>query len=140
MLGVHAVVVRSDRGRAGRQRTDRTALGLSRTVEAAQNTAPALAIASLQLLATAPALASVYPEHRDIALEAVRTLDADRKAKFDALWEEARNGQDKQLCPAGADVEQDVAPPCIDWTALSAIAGEHSCSSNDMLEIVLGSS
>ncbi len=94
----------------------------------------------MQLLAAAPALAWVYPEHRDIALEAVRTLDADRKAKFDALWADARSGQDKQLCAAGADFDQGVAPSCIDWAALSAIAGDHSCSSKDMLDIVLGSS
>ena len=100
----------------------------------------AIVLAALSLLGAAPALAWVYPEHRDIALEAVRTLDADRKAKFDALWAEARSGQDKQLCAAGADSEQGVAPPCIDWAALSAIAGDHSCSSKDMLDIVLGSS
>ena len=99
-----------------------------------------LAIALTLLLTAAPAFAWVYPEHRDIALEAVRTLDADRKAKFDALWAEARDGQDKQLCTAGADFAQGVAPSCIDWAALSAIAGDHSCSSKDMLDIVLGSS
>ena len=100
----------------------------------------AIALAALPLLPVEPALAWIYPEHREIALEAVRTLDAERKARFDALWAEARSGQDKQLCPAGADLEQGVAPPCIDWAALSAIAGDHSCSSKDMLDIVLGSS
>jgi len=99
----------------------------------------AIALAALPLLTVEPAFAWIYPEHRDIALEAVRTLDAERKAKFDGLWAEARSGQDKQLCAAGADVEQGVAPPCIDWAALSAIAGDHSCSSKDMLDIVLGS-
>jgi len=100
----------------------------------------AIALAALPLLTAHPAFAWVYPEHRDIALEAVRTLDTDRKAKFDLLWAEARNGQDKQLCAAGADAEQGVAPPCIDWAAMTAIAGDHSCSSKDMLDVVLGSS
>jgi hypothetical protein len=116
---------------------------LGRTALSRQRRRPRwpLAIAlALPLLTAEPAHAWIYPEHRDIALEAVRTLDADRKAKFEALWAEARSGQDKQLCAAGADAEQGVAPPCIDWAALSAIAGDHSCSSKDMLDTVLRSS
>jgi len=100
----------------------------------------ALAFAATQLVAVDCARAWVYPEHRDIAVEAVRTLDPARKDRFDALWAEARSGQDKQLCAAAADAEQGTAPACIDWAALSAIAGDHSCSSKDMLDIVLGSS
>jgi hypothetical protein len=34
----------------------------------------------------------------------------------------------------GADTGQGVAPECIDWAALSGIAGDHSCSSQEMLE------
>ncbi len=35
-----------------------------------------------------------------------------------------------------ADPEQGVTPACIDWAALSGIAGDHSCSSAEMLETV----
>ena len=100
----------------------------------------ALAFVAAQLLSADAARAWIYPEHREIALQAVRTLDAERRARFDALWADARVGHDKQLCSVGADSEQGVAPPCIDWAAFSAIAGDHSCSSKDMLDIVLGSS
>ncbi|HEY7758916.1 MAG TPA: hypothetical protein VIA64_05805 [Burkholderiales bacterium] len=89
--------------------------------------------------AAGAAFAWVYPEHRDIALLAVRDLDAPRRAVFDALWSEARIAQEKRLCEQGADAAQGLAPECIDWAALSAIAGDHSCSSQEMTATVLES-
>ena len=83
-----------------------------------------------------PALAWIYPEHRDIALRAVEGLDAERKAEFDRLWGEARAGNEQRMCTLGADSLQELAPPCIDWAALSGIAGDHSCSSQQMLDTV----
>ncbi|AMO24401.1 hypothetical protein UC35_18110 [Ramlibacter tataouinensis] len=76
----------------------------------------------------------VYPEHRYLALLAVQRLDDDRRAVFDRLWQLARAGDEQRLCATGADGEQGTAPSCIDWAALSAIAGDHSCSSRDMFE------
>jgi hypothetical protein len=76
----------------------------------------------------------VYPEHRQLSLLAVQRLDGERRAVFDRLWQEARAGDQQRLCAAGADNEQATAPSCIDWAALSAIAGDHSCSSKDMFE------
>lgn len=81
----------------------------------------------------------VYPEHRDIAILSVEKLDPERRQVFDQLWGEARAGHEARLCTNGADTEQATTPDCIDWAALSAIAGDHSCSSQDMLEIVIGS-
>jgi hypothetical protein len=78
----------------------------------------------------------IYPEHRDIAMLAVEALDPERKAVFDRLWQDARTGDEQRLCAQGADTVQGLAPSCIDWAALSAIAGDHSCSSKDMLETV----
>lgn len=85
------------------------------------------------------ALAWIYPEHRDIAVLAVEGLDPERKAEFDRLWSEARLGDEKRLCVVQADAGQGITPDCIDWAALSAIAGDHSCSPQDMLEIVTAS-
>jgi hypothetical protein len=94
--------------------------------------------AGLVLLALAgPARAWVYPEHRDIAVLAVETLDAERRALFDRLWREARSGHEQRLCVQAADSRQGVAPACIDWAAFAAIAGDHSCSSQKMLDSVL---
>ncbi len=84
-----------------------------------------------------PAHAWVYPEHRDIAVLAVERLDPERKTLFDRLWQEARAGHEQRLCERGADGQQGVAPACIDWAALSAIAGDHSCSSRNMLDNAL---
>ncbi|MCE9657746.1 MAG: hypothetical protein K8R60_04250 [Burkholderiales bacterium] len=100
--------------------------------------AAALAAAALVVL-PAPALAWVYPEHRDIAVLAVEKLDPERKALFDRLWGEARVGAEQRLCAQGADTQQGVAPACIDWAAFSAIAGDHSCSSRNMLDNTLKS-
>jgi hypothetical protein len=87
----------------------------------------------------APASAWVYPEHRDIAVLAVEKLDPERRASLGRLWGEARSGHEPRLCERAADAAQGKAPPCIDWAALPGIAGDHSCSSKDMTEIVLGS-
>jgi len=81
----------------------------------------------------------IYPEHRDIAIVAVKGLDAEHKAVFDRFWQDARVGYEQRLCAQGADTGQNVAPSCIDWAALSGISGDHSCSSQEMLETVLKS-
>ena len=97
----------------------------------------AMALAAIGLLGPLPARAWVYPEHRDIAVLAVKALDAERGAQFDRLWNEARVGHEQRLCPSGADSAQGLAPACIDWAAFTAIAGDHSCSSRNMLDNVL---
>jgi hypothetical protein len=81
----------------------------------------------------------IYPEHRDIAVLAVEGLDPQRQAAFDRLWQDARAGGDARLCRQGADPAQGTIPQCIDWAALSGIAGDHSCSSRKMLDAVLDS-
>ena len=98
--------------------------------------ARALAMLAIAGLAGS-AHAWVYPEHRDIALLAVEQLDPQRRALFDKLWSDARAGDEQRLCANGADSAQGVAPACIDWAAFSGIAGDHSCSSQAMLDTVL---
>jgi hypothetical protein len=97
-------------------------------------------LAGLGLLGSSvPALAWIYPEHRDIAVLAVEKLDPERRALFDRYWGQARAGHEQRLCALGADSQQGVAPNCIDWAAMPAIAGDHSCSSKGMLDTVLNS-
>jgi len=83
-----------------------------------------------------PAFAWVYPEHRDIAILAEGTLDEQHRAVFDQLWQDARSAYGTRLCPAGVEPTQGLIPECIDWAALTAIAGDHACSSQQMLETV----
>jgi hypothetical protein len=79
----------------------------------------------------------IYPEHRDITLLAVQELDPERRAILNRLWAEARSGHEKRLCEQAADPEQARKPSCIDWAALPAIAGDHSCSAEDMVHTIL---
>lgn len=82
------------------------------------------------------AQAWVYPEHRDIAVLGVEKLDPERRAELDHLWAEARTGHETRLCATPADAAQALNPACIDWAALSAIAGDHSCSAAQLIDIV----
>ncbi len=100
---------------------------------------PVCLLGSLLLLSL-PAGAWVYPEHRELALQAVESLDADRKLLFAQLWRDARQDHEARFCETGADRKLGLAPDCIDWAALSAIAGDHSCSSAEMLSTVRDSS
>ena len=104
-----------------------------RSTLVARSLRPLLALTLLGALSL-PAYAWVYPEHRDLNILAVQRLDPERRAVFDRLWSEARAGDEQRLCAAGADTEQTTTPSCIDWAALSAIAGDHSCSSREMFE------
>ncbi len=107
-------------------------------MKSSRSTALAGVLVALSVVGWAgPARAWVYPEHRDIAVLAVEKLDAERRAVFDRLWREARTGHERRLCEQGADGKQGVAPACIDWAAFAAIAGDHSCSSKNMLDNVL---
>ena len=93
-------------------------------------------LAVVAALVASPAYAWVYPEHRDIAGAAVEGLDPARRAALAALWAEARRGAEERLCVdpwAGAQTK----PDCLDWAAWSALAGDHSCSSADLLATVL---
>lgn len=87
-------------------------------------------------LTSAPADAWIYPEHREIALLAVDRLDEEQRLVFEQLWAEARAAHEDRLCGAGADRDQALTPECVDWAALPAIAGDHACSSRQMLDTV----
>jgi hypothetical protein len=102
------------------------------------NVLPQLVAALMAAVLPHAARAWVYPEHRQLALSGVQRLDSDRRAEFDGLWQAARAGDEQRLCAAGADLDQGTTPSCIDWAALSAIAGDHSCSSREMFETARG--
>jgi len=93
-----------------------------------------LALATILSSTSVAALAWIYPEHRDLSLKAVSELEPDRRVVFDQLWQETRAGDEKRLCASGADNKQGLTPSCMDWAALAAIAGDHACSSQEMLD------
>jgi len=94
------------------------------------------AVCSIALLLV-HAFAWIFPEHRDIAVLAVRQLNPEQRAFLQQLWLEARAGHEARLCENIADTSQGTNPSCIDYAAWTAIAGDHSCSARDMLDIVL---
>jgi hypothetical protein len=98
--------------------------------------AAGVAMLGALLLATS-ARAWVYPEHRDIAVLALASLAPERRAAFDRLWEDARTGHEGRLCRLSAFALQGVAPLCLDWAALTAIAGDHACSGRQLLDTAL---
>ena len=98
------------------------------------NFALVLFLVSLQVF---PAFAWVFPEHRDITVLAVQRMDSDRQSQLQVLWSEARHGHEARLCAQIADPAQVPIPACIDFAAMAAISGDHSCSAREMLDTSL---
>ncbi len=84
-----------------------------------------------------PAFAWVFPEHRDIAVLAIQRLSPEQQALLQKLWSEARSEHETRLCEQVAETAQGAKPTCIDYAAWPAIAGDHSCSADEMLNTAL---
>ena len=85
------------------------------------------------------ASAWTYPEHRDISQAAIVALPPDERAALDQLWTEARVNYASSACTTMAAGEQGLDPPCLDFAAWPALAGDHSCSSRDLaVDVVPG--
>jgi len=102
-----------------------------------------LQISLAAYLALCPLAASawIWPEHRDIAAKALRDLPAGERATLDAMWAATRELAGKQVCAeivdSGAEPTFKIAHPdwekvCVDFASLPALAGDHSCSSEDL--------
>jgi hypothetical protein len=96
-------------------------------------------LASLTFISALPVLSWVYPEHRDILLEAIGMLDQDRMTTLNRLWDEARVGHEERLMEFTVPIDSAYAKDGIDYASWSAIAGDHSCSSEEMLSTILTS-
>jgi hypothetical protein len=91
----------------------------------------------LLLLSPGVVLAWVYPEHRNIALEAIKELSPEQGELLARLWADARVGHEARLCPLPSEGDQGYKPTCIDFAAWPAIGGDHSCSATNLLHNVL---
>ena len=91
------------------------------------------------ILVAPPAAAWIYPEHRNIAGAAFEGLDPARKLALEKLWAEARKGHEDRLCEKPWAGDQGNKPGCIDLAAFPALAGDHSCSADQLLATVLES-
>ena len=79
----------------------------------------------------------VYPEHRDIMLFAIQKLPTAYRSSLDELWAQARVSYEFRLSEAVIEPEQLLKPEFIDYAAWPAIAGDHSCSAENMLHNIL---
>ena len=79
----------------------------------------------------------IYPEHRDIALLAIEKLSPKYRAELDKLWSKARSGYEERLTVSVIDATQTVKPSHLDYASWPAIAGDHSCSAENLLYNVL---
>jgi hypothetical protein len=94
-----------------------------------------VSLATLLTLATLPAHAWIFPEHRDITALAINGLDPGHRATLDKLWVAGRAGRESRLGPLVAETFDGT----IDYAAWPAIAGDHSCSAPEMLATILES-
>ena len=97
-----------------------------------------IAVFLLAALPARGALGFTYPEHRAITANGIETLDPRNRAALDALWAAARAGEPR-LCEATDAGDQGPKPACIDLAAWPAIAGDHACSPEGMLRVILES-
>jgi hypothetical protein len=97
-------------------------------------------LAAVSLLAwSAPALAWIWPEHRDIAVAAVKDLPPAQRKALDEMWATFRTETGPQVC---ATLVSPGAQPtskygawdavCVDFPSFPALAGDHSCTSADL--------
>jgi len=101
--------------------------------------APGAAILLVFLLAPDAASAWIYPEHRDIAAAAIARLSPTDRATLETLWKAARLKLPRKVCESLSAGDQGLRPACIDFAAFPAIAGDHSCSPNQVVDSVLTS-
>jgi hypothetical protein len=86
---------------------------------------------------TQRAFAWVYPEHRQILLLAIQNLRPEYRVLMDKYWSEARSGFTNRLTESVIDTLQGIKPAQLDYASWAGIAGDHSCSPEDMLNSVL---
>jgi hypothetical protein len=96
-------------------------------------------LAGVLFLAALRGHAWVYPEHRSIALLAIEEMGSEDRALLERLWTDARLGHEGRLTPLVVDAAQGRNPMMLDFAAWPAISGDHSCSPQDMLRVVLDS-
>ncbi len=79
----------------------------------------------------------VFPEHRQIALYAIQNLGPSYRLLLEQLWTEATKGYSNRLTDSVIFPEQGTHATKIDYATWAAIAGDHSCSPETMLNTVL---
>ena len=97
------------------------------------------AAAAALLFRASPAGAWIWPEHRDIAVDAIQRMTPADRAVLEALWGSLLREAGPQLCRT---LVNDGAAPhgkfatwksgCLDFPAYPALGGDHSCSTAEL--------
>ncbi len=102
---------------------------------------PAAAAILLSVAALLPtrAVAWIWPEHRDIAAEAVKDLQPGERKTLDAMWADAQKIGGKQVCAKLVDPGSEPTTKygdwdgiCVDFASFPALAADHSCSAGEL--------
>lgn len=86
-----------------------------------------------------PVRAWVYPEHRNISYLAIQNLNPIFRGELNRLWKEARTGFESRLTETPIAVLGRKTTQ-LDFASWPAIAGDHSCSPENMLNTILHTS
>ena len=89
------------------------------------------------LLLSTYAKAWVYPEHRQIAVLAIEQLSPQHRQLLDDIWAQIRVGHEARLSESIIDPSHGRESEVLDYASWSAIAGDHSCSPQQMMDIIL---
>jgi len=79
----------------------------------------------------------VYPEHREITVLAIQRLSPEHRRILEDIWAQARVGHEDRLSVPIIDPEHGLDPEVLDLASWPAIAGDHSCSPVQMMDIIL---
>ncbi|WP_224490944.1 hypothetical protein [Robertkochia flava] len=79
----------------------------------------------------------VYPEHREITALAINNLDPDQRTILEQMWAEVRIGYETRLSASAVDPEHGLDSEVLDLASWPAIAGDHSCSPVQLMDIIL---
>ncbi|MCA6078949.1 hypothetical protein [Fulvivirga sedimenti] len=79
----------------------------------------------------------VYPEHRQITAMAIQQLSPDQKRILESIWAQVRIGHENRLSVFLVNPEYGLDTEVLDLASWPAIAGDHSCSPVQMMDIIL---
>ena len=81
----------------------------------------------------------IYSEHRQITARSIEMLEPETRSELDRLWQGAREGHEARLCAAADAGDQGGRPTCIDLASWPAVSGDHACSPDETLRVILES-
>lgn len=88
---------------------------------------------------TLPGNAWVYPEHRQITVLAIQQLSSDNREILERIWIQVRMGYEDRLSASILNPQHGLDSEVLDLASWPAIAGDHSCSPEQMMDIILRS-